>query len=482
MEGEVVKNYETTRMSKDGTLIEVSVTVSPIRDPTGKIIAASTIVHDITEQKRMIEELITLNAALVEANKTRDQFLATMSHELRTPLTSIIGFSEMQLDDITQADMNSALLDNQRRILKNAQHLLCLINDVLDLSKIQAGRMDITFIQVNVRKLLTSVVEETQSIALAQNITLGVEVEERLDLLETNELKLHQILLNLVSNALKFAKNGEVTLSARRVESSHTEGEHIAIAVADTGIGIPEDLQERVFEAFFQADGSHTRKIGGTGLGLAIVMQLTTLLGGTVQVKSSLGQGSTFTVFLPLKATQLQVEQPFPRLYPPQLFEVPTTTPNSADFEPALLLESLTASANPEANDGQINLVLAVDDNPDVIDLIKAAFKNTPYKIVGVTDPSKVMPSIQKLRPCAITLDVMMPKLNGWQILHRLKNNPVVASIPIIVLSVLSEPTTGYVLGADDYLIKPFNRDTLVSTLHRLVASRQSSFQATSQA
>ncbi len=454
---------------KNGTEFPVDISLrSLLIDDALHVIGA---VRDMTEQKRietehkrLMQELIGINAALVEANKVRDQFLATISHELRTPLASIIGFSEMLLEDITQAGLGSTLKDDQERILKNAQHLLDLINDVLDLSKIDAGRMDVVFTRVNVRKLLTSVVEETRSIALTQHLSLRVEVEEGLDSLETSELKLHQILLNLVSNALKFTKQGGVTISARRVESPDKEVERVALAVTDTGTGIPADIQERIFEAFYQVDGGYTRKFGGTGLGLAIVRQLTTLLGGTIQIKSAPGQGSTFMVLLPIKAVHQPFEQPSLRLHP------------------TLLPESLATSANREANDEQNNLVLAVDDNPDVIDLIKAAFNNTPYKVVGVTDPSKAMESIEELRPCAITLDVMMPRLNGWQILHYLKDNPAAASIPVIMLSVLSEASTGYVLGADDYLIKPFKRDALVSTLNRLVAARRSAFQATSQA
>src|SRR6266702_7442974 len=215
--GETVQHHETTRMRKDGTLIEVSVTVSPLRDPKGRIIAASTITHDISEQKRMVEELIALNSALEEANRMRSQFLSTMSHELRTPLASIIGFSQMLLEDAVQADWNQQQQNNLERILKNGQHLLDLINDVLDLTKIEAGRMVVKYSQVDVRELLTWVVEETQSIAIAKHLVLRVEVDERIAFLESNPMKLRQVLLNLVSNAIKFTEQGEVTVSATRV-------------------------------------------------------------------------------------------------------------------------------------------------------------------------------------------------------------------------------------------------------------------------
>ena len=416
--------------------------------------------------------------ALEEANRARSLFFSTMSHELRTPLTSIIGFTQLLLEDAVLAESSPIQQHNLERILKNGQHLLGLINDVLDLSKIEVGRMNVTYTQVDVQKLLTSLVEETQSMAIEQHLVLRAEVEEGIDCLESDSMKLHQILLNLVSNALKFTEKGEVTVSARRVTSSDTHGDRVALAVTDSGIGIPVDMQERIFEAFYQVDGSYTRKFGGTGLGLSIVRQLTMLLGGTIEVTSAPGQGSTFTLLLPIKAVYQPLEQHSLRLHAGQPEEVLTISPSSEEPTPAMLRESLAETANGEANDGQNNVVLVMDDNPDVIVLIKAAFKNTSYQVVGVTDPTKVMESIQEVRPCAITLDVMMPLLNGWQILYRLKDNPATASIPVIMLTVLAEPTTGYVLGADHYVIKPFKPEALVSTLDRLVASRRSSSQA----
>ena len=474
--GKIVRDHETTRVRKDGTHIPVLVTISPIPDHRGRIIGASTIARDMSEQKRMIRELIEVNAALEEANRVRSQFLSTMSHELRTPLASIIGFGQILMQEAETASFNKAQQNSLERILKNARRLLGLINDVLDLSKIDARRMNVTYSRVDMRKLLTSVVEENQSIA--QHLVLRAEVEEGIDGLESDAMKLHQILLNLVSNALKFTAKGEVTLSARRMIASDTREDCIALAVKDSGIGIPVDKQERIFDAFYQVDGGSTRKYGGTGLGLSIVRQLTTLLGGTIAVTSAPGQGSTFTVTLPVKAVQQPVERPSLRLHAAHPEEVLTLSPSSAEPAPARPRESLAVSATVEANDGQNKVVLAVDDNPDIIVLIKAAFKNTPYKVVGLTDPMQLMGLIQEVRPCAITLDVMMPTFNGWQMLHRLKDNPATAAIPVVMLTVLTEPTTGYVLGADDYVIKPFKPEVLVSTLDRMVAFRRNSSQA----
>jgi two-component system, chemotaxis family, sensor kinase CheA len=475
-------NWYLAPVIKDGEVTALAMTAL---ETTHEVLARQQLETELTERKRVEDalrqsrdEMVAVNAELEEANRARSQFLSTMSHELRTPLASIIGFAEMLLlEEGETAGLGQSQHNDLERILKNGEHLLGLINDVLDLSKIEAGRMDVPYSQVDVKQLLTSVIEETQSMAIAQHLALRVEVEEGLDCLESNPMKLHQILLNLVSNALKFTEQGEVTVSARRVISPGAQADRVALAVKDSGIGISVDMQKHIFEAFYQVDGSYTRKFSGTGLGLSIVRQLTTLLGGTIEVTSTAGQGSTFTVLLPIKAAHQPVEQPSLRLHPAQPEEVLTISPSTEVPTPVMLRESLAASANGDASAGQHHVVLAVDDNPDTIVLIKKAFKDTHYQVVGVTDAFQAMERIQAVRPCAIILDVMMPDFNGWQLLHQLKDDPATASIPVIMLTVITEPATGYVLGADDYLIKPFRQDILVSTLERLVASRGRSSQ-----
>ena len=243
-------------------------------------------------------------------------------------------------------------------------------------------------------------------------------------------------------------------------------------------MGIPSHIQEHIFEAFYQADGSYTRKFGGTGLGLSIVSQLTKLLGGTIAIKSAPGQGSTFTVMLPIKAVHHSIEEDPPRLHPAQPSEASTIFSTSDELTPAMPNEVFAVSAQGEAPDGQPNLVLAIDDNPDAIVLIKAALKGTPFTVVGVQDPLHVVELVQEVHPCAIILDVLMPDVNGWQILHQLKASPATASIPVVMLTVFAEPTAGYVLGADDYLIKPIRSDVLLNTLRHVIAARGGSSQA----
>ena len=417
------------------------------------------------------DDLTVLNAALEDANKARSQFLSTMSHELRTPLTSILGFSQILLRNSDSTNFNLRQKNNIERILKNGQHLLALINDVLDLAKIEAGRMDVNNSEVDLPELLSAVVEETHSIAAEQRLNLRWDVEEGISNIETDPIKLRQILLNLISNALKFTEKGSVTVTARRVTplmvanttlggTENSNDEQVAIAVHDTGIGISQEMQERIFEAFYQVDGSNTRKYGGTGLGLSIVRQLTVLLGGKLELQSTLDQGTTFTVYLPVRARALRTEQQDSRL-------------NSG----ALVIQGKSPTANviemlEEGDEQDQRLVLAIDDNPDVLNLINNALENSPYKVVGINDSTRAVEMVQRLQPVAVTLDVMMPEINGWQILHQLRSNPATATVPVIMLTVLEDRSAAHVLGADEYLVKPVERDTLLNTLRQVAAHK----------
>lgn len=434
-----------------------------------------------TELRRQRDTLTMLNSALEEANQARSQFLSTMSHELRTPLTAIIGFSQIMLRDSEKTKLNSRQKTNVERILKNGQHLLALINDVLDLAKIESGRVDVKDSDVDVKALIASVIEEMQSLATERGLQFKQVVEERATYLETDEMKLRQILLNLVSNALKFTPQGEITLIASYIPVSDNNGDGVAIAVQDTGIGIPKEIQERIFEAFYQADNSNTRKYGGTGLGLSIVRQFTELLGGKLEIQSSEGEGSTFTIMLPVHPRSQHTGQHNQRLFPGQLQVLSTNDEaGESDRTSALLnqpsvteqLKSLSSSLSNgedrEDREPEKFLVLAVDDNLDVLQLIQLALENTAYSVVQVRDPARVVELAQRLHPYAVTLDVMMPKLNGWQILHQLKANPETADIPVIMLTVVSDHSTAYVLGADDYLLKPVEGETLLRKLQHL--------------
>jgi two-component system, chemotaxis family, sensor kinase CheA len=406
------------------------------------------------------DELTVLNQALEEANRVRSQFLSTMSHELRTPLTSVIGFSQILLRTSAKSSLTTRQHDNVERILKNAEHLLTLINSVLDLAKIEAGRMDINVTEVNLKELLTTLVDETRSLAIERNLHLSVDIADDSMTIETDPTKLRQVILNLVSNALKFTKEGSVTVTATHRNAAHNRPEALAITVKDTGIGILPEQQEHIFEAFYQIDHSNTRSYGGTGLGLSIVRELTTLLGGIIEIESRPDQGTAFTIVLPLRTRRTTSQKA-------QL--------NGIQYErgTTLLTNSISIISNEKNREKEDDsfLVVAIDDNPDVLQLIATSLEQTPYRIVGIQDPTQAMMIIQELHPSAITLDIMMPKMNGWQILHQLKSNPATASIPVILLTVLEDRSAGYVLGADEYLVKPVARDALLATLQHLTAS-----------
>jgi signal transduction histidine kinase len=266
---------------------------------------ARTLEEQVNVRKER-DQLALSQLAIEETNRARTQFFSVMSHELRTPLTSIIGFSQLLLRDCNGTSLNSRQKGNLERILNNSYRLLTLINDILDAAKTEAGSMGVNYRTVDLQKLLASVVEETQSVARVRGLFLQMNTEEGLGAFETDPVKLRQVLLHLVSNALKFTQQGGVRILAKRVKTSgmllNSNGgkeELLAIAVQDTGIGIAPEIQERIFEAFYQADSSSTRKYGGTGLGLAIARQYVTLLGGKILVNSTPGQGSVFTVILP---------------------------------------------------------------------------------------------------------------------------------------------------------------------------------------
>lgn len=423
---------------------------------------------------RQRDELTVLNTALEEANRLRNQFLSTMSHELRTPLTAIIGFSQLSLRSAEAYNLSQRHKANLDHILRNGQHLLNLVNDVLDIAKIEAGRMDITHTKVSVETMLKEIIEETQPLWLQKRLKVTYRTEPAVGTIETDPDRLRQILLNLIGNAIKFTENGGITLIAavRIIQPNRMDDrkEMVAISVADTGVGIEPEVQQRIFEEFYQADSSTTRKYGGTGLGLSIVQKLTDLLGGQVELQSTLGAGSTFTIVLPCEARAQTGAEPRYLLLPQEPIIEPAVALVKSDPQPALI--------QPTEIETDKHLVLSVDDDPDVITLIRGTLEDSAYQVVGLVDPKQVFDTVQKLRPYAITLDVMMPDLNGWQILQQLKGNPATANIPIIMLTVVSDRSAGYVLGANDYLVKPVDRDILLKTLDRLAQRRTSALQA----
>jgi signal transduction histidine kinase/DNA-binding response OmpR family regulator len=379
----------------------------------------------------------TARSAAETANRAKSAFLANMSHELRTPLNAVIGFARL-VKRRSQDILPQKQLDNLDKVLVSADHLLELINAVLDLSKIEAGRIDIQPVAFDVADLVETCLQTVRPMVESDQVHLVKEIEPDLPQLFTDQDKVRQILINLLSNAVKFTEIGSITVTARR------RGETLSLAVTDTGIGIPEDALERIFEAFQQVDGSTTRHYGGTGLGLSISRHLARLLGGDVTVESAVGVGSTFSVTLPICYGG-----------------APTAIANSSLSE----LSSGVTTTQPEYGP----VVLAIDDDPNVIYLLQENLAEAGYRVVGATSGEEGLRQAHSLKPFAIILDILMPPKDGWQVLHELKADVTTRDIPVFVLSIVDNKELGYRLGASDYLVKPFDRETILGALARIV-------------
>jgi PAS domain S-box-containing protein len=420
-------NLLARRTRKDGSLVEVDISGLPVK-VAGEDVGLIAIYHDVTELQRA-------RLAAEEANRAKSTFLANMSHELRTPLNAIIGFTRIVRRKSAEA-LPEKQRDNLDKVLVSAEHLLSLINTVLDISKIEAGRLDVKVEEFGLDTLVQEVVDSSQPL-LKEGVQLRAEVDVEITELRTDQDKLRQIFINLLSNAAKFTHEGEIVMSAWQ------EGECLLVDVCDTGIGIPAGATDRVFEEFQQADTSTTRQYGGTGLGLSISRSLARLLGGDLTVASAEGQGSTFTLSIPLSYSDPQAQD---------------------GDEPV--------GAREVAIDTEKPVILSIDDDPNVHDMLEENLGEHGYRVVGVCSGEEGLRLAKTLMPMAITLDIMMPHKDGWQVLHDLKSDPDTRHIPVVLVSIVDEQSLGYKLGAADYLVKPLEEDALLSALGRIRAER----------
>ncbi len=377
------------------------------------------------ENARSYEISVQAVKEMREVDRLKTQFLANMSHELRTPLNSIIGFSRVILKGI-DGPITELQQNDLTAIYNSGQHLLGLINDILDLSKIEAGKMDLAFEEVNVSDVITSVMSTATGLVKDKPIRLVKKVPEDIPHVNADPIRVRQVLINLFSNAAKFTDEGEITVEAA-VEKGLTGQPMVRIGVTDSGPGIDEKDQGKLFQAFSQVDDSPTRKTGGSGLGLSISQRLVHMHGGEIGLHSQLGQGSTFFFTLPVHSE-------------PET-EIPT---------------------------GKV--ILAIDDDPQVISLYERYLKEEGYQVIPLTDPSKAVERVAELKPFAITLDIMMPGIDGWQVLSSLKSNPETRDIPVMICSIIEEQERGFSLGAADYLVKPILEEELIRALDRLNA------------
>jgi signal transduction histidine kinase/DNA-binding response OmpR family regulator len=383
------------------------------------------------QNARLFREIGDKSRQLELADRHKSEFLANMSHELRTPLNAIIGYSEMLQEDA--ADMGAEqFTDDLKRINAAGKHLLELINAVLDLSKIEAGKMDLYLESFDVAGLVRDIAAVIQPLAAKNANRLEVRCSDAIGTMRADLTKVRQALFNLLSNACKFTDRGTISLAVAREAVDGQES--MVFSVGDTGIGMTPEQLTRLFEVFSQADAATTRKYGGTGLGLALSRRLCRMMGGDVTVESEAGRGSTFAIRLPALVAD-------------------------AVDEPA------APSAPIDSAPPGVGTVLVIDDEAAVRDLMQRFLTKEGFRVVTAPGGVEGLRQARDLRPDAITLDVMMPGMDGWAVLSALKADPDVADIPVIMLTIVDDKNLGYALGASDYLTKPIDRERLVTVL-----------------
>ncbi len=395
-----------------------------LHDRTEKLQHSS---EDLHQQNIELEQQ---RARVEEANKLKSEFLSNMSHELRTPLNSINALSQVLIMQ-TETRLDEEETSYLEIIARNGKRLLSLINDILDLSKIEAGKIEIFSQKISVRTLLTNVKEILLILAENKGISVILDIPENIPAIETDEAKLYQVLTNVAGNAVKFTKEGNVTISTWHKD------ENIFIKVKDTGIGIQKHIIPFIFDEFRQADGSSAREHQGTGLGLAIAKKMIEVLGGNINVESKVGVGSTFTIKIPLSQHSSTIL--------PSINSIETEQPKSSE-----------------------KTILVIDDDPKVIKNISEYLTSKDFKVVSATSGKEGLKMAEKFLPHAITLDILMPEMDGWEVLQNLKSNLKTKDIPVIIVSVLEDKDTGFALGAIGFINKPIDKNTLIAEIKNL--------------
>ena len=382
------------------------------------------------------KEMATARDEAREASSAKSRFFANMSHELRTPLNAIIGYSEMLLEDCEDLG-NDEMVPDLKRITNSSKHLLSLINNVLDLSKIEAGKMDMYFTPFNIDTMIETIKDVSGPLASKNNNEFIIKNNVKGEM-TSDETKLRQCIVNFLSNAFKFTENGQVAL----VIGSKTidKKEYVNFDIKDTGIGMTEDQLGKLFDTYTQAERSTSAKYGGTGLGLSISKHFAEMMGGGVEVSSKVGEGSTFSIFVPrVSLDEEQIEE--------------------EDFE------------NPEIQKGD-EYILLVDDDKATHDVVKRAIKKEGHTVFSCFDGDEGMEQARKVEPKLILLDVLMPGRDGWSVLKELKKDKKLKNIPVVITSVLNEESLASSLGADDYMKKPIDRTFFLNIVKRYITEK----------
>jgi diguanylate cyclase (GGDEF)-like protein/PAS domain S-box-containing protein len=479
-----VSNYEAQLKTKTGDIVDISLTLSYINGGNGKKSGTVGVSKDITEKKRLeraidernrelqelnekleakvIErtaELREANRALERSNELKSKFIATMSHELRTPLNSILGFSELLMEDTLHP-----LTEKQKRYASNVfssgNHLLQLINNILDLAKIESGKMELSYESFPVRRVVSEVESVIAPLAAKKKQKLVIKTADDISLIRADRVKFKQILYNLLSNSVKFTPEaGSILIEAEIISDSHDAAgdpatsfghfnkDFLRLTVADTGIGIKREDHARIFGEFEQVDSSFSRRYEGTGLGLSLTKRLVELHGGEIRVESEEGKGSKFILLIPLtdKATILDEPGQDIRVQRP-------------------LHESLTFRDRKEGGP----LVLVVEDDLPTSELMTLYLVQGGYRVAHAHSGDGAISRICELKPFAVILDIMLPGKDGWEILQEMKSNPELKEIPVIISSIIDNNELGFALGASDYLVKPVDKNSLIQKLTEL--------------
>lgn len=405
--------------------------------------------QEIEQTRRELEQM---KRDILEANRLKSEFLANMSHELRTPLNSILALSSILL-----ARMDGDLNEEQEKqiviIERSGKNLLRLINDILDLSKIEAGRMDLIVSEYDVRELIENIRLTVQPLIRESNLDFIVEVDPTIEVHSTDENKLKQILLNLLSNAIKFTPGGSVTLRVQPTKFNDV----LEFSVIDTGIGIDSANFPKIFDPFRQVDGSATRKYGGTGLGLAITKKLVELLGGRLTLESELGKGSVFRFFIPSRRRGMENNI----LTEDEIHEMIRESRSG-------ILNGDTRFDNDEPLDASKKTILLIDDDIEALYIMKKYISGEPFQVLMARTGEEGIAKAIQYHPDIITLDIMMPKKDGWSVLQELKSNPETRNIPVMIISIVDNKKLGFSLGAADYIVKPVVKDMLIKRLGKL--------------
>ncbi|NWF51713.1 MAG: response regulator [Nitrospirae bacterium] len=492
----------------------------------------------LDERTRLLGLLERANRELRELDRLKSTFLANMSHELRTPMNAIIGYTELLLDRV-DGEINEEQEKSLRKVATNARHLLQLINDVLDISKIEAGKIELDIKELDIKWLIDSVIPAFEPMIKQKGLTLSIDIDEELPFVYGDEDRIKQILINLLSNAIKFTHKGGITIHAKVSDRGVKPGEvpiFAEICVEDTGIGIKKEDIGRIFDKFVQVDITTVRQYEGTGLGLSITRGLVSLHKGMIWVTSKYGEGSRFCFTLPLNKEIL--EKPAEPVIESRIaealadyFGVPLETflkepefagkpircweyvrcgqpncpaygskesrcwlilgthcagmkiagyPEKADFckgcevikNLVLKLEEPDKAKISGKEEVSAKTILAIDDNPEAIEIVRK-YLGDDYNVVPLLSSDKAVEKAKEIKPLAITLDILMPKKDGWQVLKELKNTPETQDIPVIILSIVEDKKLGFSLGAAEYVVKPVEKDVLLRKLKNLEKTRK---------